>query len=319
MLEGIPKISVIIISYNQENFIGRTLDSILKQRDYVYEICVSDDCSSDGTWSILNDYSNRYPDLFKLNRNKENVGIFVNEEISYTLASGDLFYRIAGDDECVDGWFREVVSFIMNNKVNYLNDSIGIFGDTKCQYPNGDSFVSNNKIMGRGLNPSKLFVRGVAPVRASCFSKNVLKQYKNCSLDRSYIVELVQEFQFHNATNKTFYIPTLADIYYTRIGTSVKADNKHIDENSRKYQYLYSYIRDNNIYMDKKDLMHLSNVQPLLLRIRNQFSIVSLFKLLYWEIRCYDFKIGIKGLGLKRILFALMIRLPHNKPISMKL
>lgn len=319
MIQGIPKISVVIICYNQENIIGRTLDSIVKQKDYIYEICVSDDNSLDNTWAVLNVYSERYPGLFKLNRNKENLGIFENEEISYSLVTGDIFYRIAGDDECMDGWFREVVTFIKKNNINYLEESVGIFGDTKCRYPKGDSFVTNNKIMGRGLSPSKLFVRGIAPIRAACYSKSVLKQYKNCALGRSYSVELVQEFQFHNATKKSFYIPTIGDIYNTRIGTSVKAEKKHIEENSRKFQYLYSFIQENNIKLDKKDMMHLSRVQPLLLKIRNQFSLISLFQLLFWEFRCYDINIGIKGLGIKRILFAIMIRFPHKTPISMKL
>lgn len=319
MIQGIPKISVVIICYNQEEIIGRTLESIVKQRDYVYEICVSDDHSSDNTWGILNDYSERYPGLFKLNRNNENLGIFRNEEVSYTLVTGDFFYRIAGDDECVDGWFREVISYITNNGINYLEQKVAIFGDTKCIYPSGDSFITNNKLIKRGLSTRKLFIRGLAPVRAACFSANVLKEYVQCSLGRSYIVELVQEFQFHNAINKAYYLPVVADIYYARIGTSVKASEKHIEENSKKYQYLYSFIIDHNCHNDKKDLMHLMHIQPLLLKLRNHFSFVDFLKLIYWELYCFDIRIGISGLGLRRKLFAIMIRLPHKRPIIYKL
>ena len=41
-------ISVIVVTYCQEDTLGRTLDSILAQElDCPYEILVSDDCSSD--------------------------------------------------------------------------------------------------------------------------------------------------------------------------------------------------------------------------------------------------------------------------------
>ena len=53
-----PRFSVIIITYNQEDVIARTLESLLSQ-EHLYEICVSDDCSSDRTWEILNEYSSR--------------------------------------------------------------------------------------------------------------------------------------------------------------------------------------------------------------------------------------------------------------------
>ncbi len=52
-----PKVSVIVLTYNQEKLIGRTLDSILAQKcDFPFEIIVGEDCSTDGTLAVCRDY-----------------------------------------------------------------------------------------------------------------------------------------------------------------------------------------------------------------------------------------------------------------------
>lgn len=61
-----PLLSVAVITYNQEQYIAQTLDSILSQEhEYPYEIVVGEDCSSDGTRKIVEDYASRYPDIIK--------------------------------------------------------------------------------------------------------------------------------------------------------------------------------------------------------------------------------------------------------------
>ena len=138
MIDGIPRISVLVITYRQENLIGRTLDSLLIQKDYLYEICVSDDCSPDNTWGVLQDYHKRYPDIIKLHRNNPNVGIFKNIECTWTMPTGDVINQIAGDDTTPDGWYKTVVEYILNSNIDYKNELFCIYGDYKAVYPSGD-------------------------------------------------------------------------------------------------------------------------------------------------------------------------------------
>ncbi|MBQ2527095.1 MAG: glycosyltransferase family 2 protein, partial [Bacteroidales bacterium] len=134
MTKASPRFSVIIITYNQEDVIARTLESLLSQ-EYLYEICVSDDCSSDRTWEILNEYSSRYPGLFKLNRNDPNLGIFANEEKTWEMPTGDIVYRIAGDDMCCEGYFKAVVDFISEKGIDIGSDLYCVVGNTIVKYP----------------------------------------------------------------------------------------------------------------------------------------------------------------------------------------
>ena len=63
MVEQVPKVSVSIITYNHRRYIGRAIESVLKQQvDFAYEIIIGDDYSTDGTQEIVKDYQRRYPD-----------------------------------------------------------------------------------------------------------------------------------------------------------------------------------------------------------------------------------------------------------------
>lgn len=66
------KISVLLVTYNQEKYISQALDSVLAQNlSSIIEIIISDDGSSDDTITIVRQYMQQYPDLIKLIENKE--------------------------------------------------------------------------------------------------------------------------------------------------------------------------------------------------------------------------------------------------------
>lgn len=92
--------SLLIITFNQEDFIREALASALNQTYGDLEIIVSDDASTDSTWSIIQSLANEYtgPHTVRLNRNSKNLGIVGNFNIAVGLSSGDLIVAQAGDD-----------------------------------------------------------------------------------------------------------------------------------------------------------------------------------------------------------------------------
>ncbi len=60
------KLSVLITTYNLEKYVAETLDSVLNQKtDYIYEVLVGDDGSSDKTVEIVKKYQKSYPDIIR--------------------------------------------------------------------------------------------------------------------------------------------------------------------------------------------------------------------------------------------------------------
>lgn len=69
-----PKVSILCLTYNQANFVRQMLDSLLMQKtNFDFEILINDDASDDGTKEILKEYEKKYPDIIKLNLQKENL------------------------------------------------------------------------------------------------------------------------------------------------------------------------------------------------------------------------------------------------------
>jgi glycosyltransferase involved in cell wall biosynthesis len=96
-----PFLSIIIISYNQEKYIKEAFLSALNQEYNSFEIIISDDCSTDNTWKIINEINtNVCHERIKviLNRNKTNLGIVCNFQKALSLTSGEWIVALAGDD-----------------------------------------------------------------------------------------------------------------------------------------------------------------------------------------------------------------------------
>ena len=72
-------ISVIVITYNEEKTIARTLDSILMQKcSLPIEIVIGEDNSTDGTRAVCEDYARRFPSIIRLMDKAPNKGLVDN-------------------------------------------------------------------------------------------------------------------------------------------------------------------------------------------------------------------------------------------------
>lgn len=100
-------LSILVVSHNQENLIRRCLDSILNQQiTYNYEVIISDDFSTDKTWSIIQEYVIKYPLLINATQinssdikpvNKSDRCGY-NKANAYKNARGKYFVNIDADD-----------------------------------------------------------------------------------------------------------------------------------------------------------------------------------------------------------------------------
>ncbi len=118
------KISVAVCTYNGEKYIEKKLNSILNQTLSVDEIVVCDDCSSDKTIAILNSFKDKFPSIFRIYSNPENLRSNKNFEKAISLCTGDFIFISDQDDL----WRPEKVATIIN--VFKSNPSAeGVFSD----------------------------------------------------------------------------------------------------------------------------------------------------------------------------------------------
>lgn len=300
MFPDIPKITVRIISYNQEVVICRALDSLIAQKDYLYEICINDDCSSDETYNVLLDYQRRFPDLVKPFRNDHNLGIFQNIEASWKLITGDIVYNMAGDDEAGEGYFKAIIDYIKNEKIDYLNELFCIYGDYKVINPDGRSFIFTNR-MASSHDALKLKVRNLLSNRSACYSKKVLDKFEKVSSGHSFNAEMIQDCQLALFAEKNCYIPVIGNIYYAGIGVSSHMSKEEQRENIFEgYQRLTDFVTSHGHPFDKKDLAFISFLKAY--RAQNYVQAIKYY------LASIDLSLGIRGFSLDRILFVLKKR-----------
>lgn len=111
-----PLVSVIVLTYNQEEFLKQTLDSIVGQnfpREQV-EIVVGEDASSDQTAQILKDYAARYANIFAI-FNPRNLGIVDNFINVINHCRGKYIMGCGGDDYYLPGKIQKQVDFMEKN------------------------------------------------------------------------------------------------------------------------------------------------------------------------------------------------------------
>lgn len=98
MVNGNPKVSVCVVTYNQEKYIRECLQSIVDQiTDFDFEVIVADDCSTDGTRAIVQEFADRYP-MVKAIFHEKNIGPYKNFIFVHQQAKGEYVAHIDGDD-----------------------------------------------------------------------------------------------------------------------------------------------------------------------------------------------------------------------------
>lgn len=95
-----PLISFILFAYNQEKYVEEAIKGAFSQTYSPLEIILSDDCSLDGTYSIMDRLAKEYdgPHKVILNKNENNLGLVRHVDYGVSLTNSEIIIVGAGDD-----------------------------------------------------------------------------------------------------------------------------------------------------------------------------------------------------------------------------
>lgn len=123
-----PLVSVAIIAFNQEDYIGSCLQSVIDQDYRPLEIIVADDCSTDRTRQVLTAFRDRHPDLIRLVLAEENRGITGNSTVAHRACHGKYIAWLGGDDLMCPGKLSAQVELMeANPSVNICYHDLDVF------------------------------------------------------------------------------------------------------------------------------------------------------------------------------------------------
>src|SRR5437899_11938421 len=120
-----PRVSVIITSYNQQEYLREAIESAIDQTVAAFEIIIADDHSTkDGSIETIREYAARYPGLVRGLFQEKNVGIPKNRNSALQMVKGDYVAILDGDDRLLPRFIEQHGAALIANPqahVSYSN------------------------------------------------------------------------------------------------------------------------------------------------------------------------------------------------------
>ena len=275
------KISVALIVYNGSNYMKIQLDSILAQSHKVDEIVVFEDVSTDNTKEILELYKKEYPELFFLNYNSENIGMFKNIEKAIKFCTGNIILLTDHDDywcinkvETLVKWFDQNPNMngvftngsVMNSN-DILNNTHNLWETMGFPYKE----IKNNEDLKLYINTVENCVTGATlAIRNNLpFLKHSFPSIKNLVHDRWLAINLAEKNSLGILNEKIIHYRIHAN---QAIGGKTDDVEKYLSLNNDMYGDAPNTKKSIKSF---KDLRYILNKIETNLQIQNEINTLS--------------------------------------------
>lgn len=201
-----PRVSVILTSFNHEKYIREAIDSALNQTFTDFELIIWDDASTDGSWSVINSYSDSRIKAFRNESTKR--GIYgINMAIS-EVATGECIAIHHSDDVWEPDKLEKQVAFldanteigaVFTNALAIAEDSSPLAGE---QHYYSSIFDQPNRTRHEWLrfffNSGNALCHPSALIRKACYEDCGLYRYGLAQLgDFDMWIRLCLKYEIH--------------------------------------------------------------------------------------------------------------------------
>ena len=110
---NMPKVTIILTSYNHEVFLVESIDSILSQTFTDYELYIVDDCSTDNSWKVIQNYKD--PRIHAIRRETNWMGGHIEDVVKH-YALGEYIAVAHSDDRWEPQKLEKQLAFLEANQ-----------------------------------------------------------------------------------------------------------------------------------------------------------------------------------------------------------
>lgn len=173
-----PFFSIIVASYNYEDYIKETLDSLIKQTYRNFEVIVVDDGSKDGSVQVITDYAQQHP-YIKLVTHEGgcNKGLPATVRLGISQSKGDYIAFCESDDRWTENHLAALVEVVYNyNNPAIISNAIELFGEVTQE--KRDYMASISRMLPTNVNfhdVSTSISNPVPTFSAVCVKADILK------------------------------------------------------------------------------------------------------------------------------------------------
>ena len=159
-------VSVVMSAYNAEKFIADSIRSILDQTYGNWEFIIINDCSSDNTLQIIEQFSDN-DHRIKLIHNKENLGLTKSLNIGLTQAKGEFIARLDADDTSEPLRLEKQVNFLNTHLDTVLVGSGGYLINSLGDKVSRINVITRESVIRRFMMRLNLSIHSSIMVRRS--------------------------------------------------------------------------------------------------------------------------------------------------------
>lgn len=151
------KVSVIIPVFNKEKYLSTCINSIINQSLKDIELILIDDCSSDNSYTIMEEYAKK-DSRIKIYKNSNNIGAGATRNKGIKIAKSDYISFVDADDYISQNLLEINYEAAVNNNADIImNDIVFVKDDRFLKLPQVDK--SNNL---RQINDKKFEVKNIS-------------------------------------------------------------------------------------------------------------------------------------------------------------
>ena len=264
-----PKVSIIVPVYNEEEYVSTCLDSLINQTLDDIEIITIDDNSTDNSLNILLDYAKKYPNI-KVYHNEKNIGQGASRNRGLSLATGEYIGFVDSDDYIRNTMYEDMYKAVLNN--NYPE-----VVTTEIMFVKDDSYANRDlEFLARGkekiINPmlDKNAVISESPaVCNKIFRRDTLKDFY--FVEDSLFEDIPFSYTKYMEASKVVSVPSINYFYRRDINRGVSSvnykENNHITDIFQVLDRLESDMRKSSRYEVFKDEIKLIQLAYSLIRV----------------------------------------------------
>lgn len=296
------KVSIAMATYNGAKYIIEQLDSLASQTRLPDEVVITDDCSTDNTIHLIENFAKEAPFPIHISKNRENLGYSGNFNAALEKTTGDIVFLSDQDDVWYPKKIETVLRYASVNKDALIIMNDALLTDANL---NPSSVTKIGQIKSGGISINSFVMGCCCAIRRDLLDMclPIPRQYNShdgwlvgfaIALDSRIILNEVLQFYRRHEKNESQFIANrikkispvdvkIQSLKFFYVNASYDNDTKYIDnlkllrsgirsaynKASDDYKYLLKEYEDsitNNIYRREKraSIRHQSNPKRIL-------------------------------------------------------
>lgn len=281
------KHTVLMVTYNQVDYISKALDSILNQKVLPYEVFIGDDFSTDSTRDIILKYKKKYPNIIKPIFNEQNLGIYRNlNNVIRQEINGDIISFLAGDDWIEGEMFEKFNNIIVKQKLSCKKDTF-MFMPNYYIFKNGQYTIINN-FQFRGIDNISLSIRHLASNRSAGISRSLFNQLPKHDITVGPWADWLWDMECMLHCRKLIFINEAFPVYRIGVGINSHENGEYFNKSYLKTIYKICELYGKNLSIANKLFLYMQKCRIKYLLNNNLINYIKYLMMFF--INIFNFK-----------------------------